>query len=75
MIRLYDSCTLLVDLPADALLDRDLRVGDRGAIVEIYNDGATCAVEFFEDDGSTIGLAWLSAEQIRPLPRHQPAAT
>lgn len=74
MIPLYDSCELVVDLPArDQILDRDLRVGDRGAVVEIYDDGAAYAVEFFEEDGSTIGVAWISANQIRPVTERQPS--
>ena len=76
MIPLYESCALVVDLPAqDELLDRDLRVGDRGAVIEIYESGAAYAVEFFEEDGSTIGIAWVSAEQVRPVTESQPAAT
>lgn len=76
MIPLYESCALVVDFPAeDEFLDRDLRVGDRGAIVEIYDDGAAYAVEFFEEDGSTIGVAWVSADQVRPVTESQPAAT
>ncbi len=71
MISLYESCELVVDLPARGqILDRDLGVGDRGAVVEIYDDGAAYAVEFFEEDGSTIGVAWVSADQIRPVEEH-----
>ena len=76
MIPLYESCALVVDLPAqDELLVRDLRVGDRGAVIEIYESGAACAVEFFEEDGSTIGIAWVSAEQVRPVTESQLATT
>ncbi|MCY4022605.1 MAG: DUF4926 domain-containing protein [Anaerolineaceae bacterium] len=76
MIPLYKSCALVVDLPAQGqFLDRDLRAGDRGAVVEIYENGAAYAVEFFEEDGSTIGVAWVNAEKIRPVTESQPAAS
>ncbi len=76
MIPLFGSCELVVDVPKqDLLLDRDLHVGDRGAVVEIYDDGTTYAVEFFDDDGNTIGVAWLDADQVRPVTQPRRAAS
>ncbi len=76
MIPLFGSCELVVDVPKqDLLQNRDLRVGDRGAVVEIYDDGALYAVEFFDDEGNTIGVAWLDVDQIRPLTQPRRAAS
>lgn len=75
MIPLFGSCKLVFDYPKqDPLLERDLHVGDRGAVIEIYDDGAAYAVEFFDDDGNSIGIAWLKADQVRPVTESQPAA-
>ena len=76
MIPLFGSCELVVDVPKqDLLQNRDLRVGDRGAVVEIYDDGAAYAVEFFDDEGNIIGVAWLDADQVRPVTQPRRAAS
>jgi hypothetical protein len=57
-MRPYDSVTLLVDLP-------EVPAGTSGAIVEQYSDGKGFEVEFFDNDGKTIDVATVVANQIR----------
>jgi len=56
--ELFDVIELLVDLPEHAL-----RSGARGAIVLCHPDGA-CEVEFTTEEGETVALCPLSADQF-----------
>jgi hypothetical protein len=55
---LFDVVELLTDLPT-----QQLRIGDRGAIVESYNDN-TFEVEFTNREGETLALVALPAQQF-----------
>ena len=56
--ELFDVIELLVDLP-----ERTLRSGARGAIVHCHSDGAY-EVEFTNEEGETVALCPLSADQF-----------
>jgi len=56
--ELFDVIELLVDLP-----EHNLRPGVRGAIVHCHPDG-TYEVEFTNENGETVALCPLSADQF-----------
>ena len=56
-IKLFDSVALSADLP-----EENLRRGQIGAVVEIYNDGEAFEVEFVNKNGQTYGLPTLRPE-------------
>lgn len=56
--ELFDVIELLVDLP-----EHSLRSGVRGAIVDCHPDG-TYEVEFTNEEGETVALCPLSADQF-----------
>jgi hypothetical protein len=56
--ELFEVIELLVDLP-----EHNLRPGVRGAIVHCHPDG-TYEVEFTNEDGETVALCPLSADQF-----------
>lgn len=55
---LFDVVELLVDIPV-----RNLRVGDRGTVVDRYPDGAV-EVEFVTKEGKTLASCPVTHEQI-----------
>jgi hypothetical protein len=55
----------LEDLP-----EENLRRGQVGAVVEVYNNGEAFEVEFVDTDGQTYGLLALRPQQIMVL-RHE----
>jgi hypothetical protein len=58
---LFDTVVLARDLPA-----RDLREGDLGAVVEVYEpDGLE--VEFVTASGQTSALVTLNVSDVRPI--------
>lgn len=59
--KLLDTVVLNRDLPA-----RNLRAGDLGAIVEVY-DPRSFEVEFVTASGRTGALVLLADEDIRPI--------
>ena len=61
MIRELDSVALAVDLP-----EHGLAAGDVGAVVHVYESGKNFMVEFTT---TTVAVAKVSADQIRPLAR------
>ncbi len=61
-IKYFDCVALLEDLP-----DENLRRGQVGTIVEIYNSGEAFEVEFVDRDGRTYGLLALTPEQFIAL--------
>lgn len=63
-IKLFDSVALLEDLP-----EENLRRGQIGAVVEVYNNGEAFEVEFVDLDGRTYGLLTLWPEQFIVLSR------
>ncbi|MEI6392787.1 MAG: DUF4926 domain-containing protein [Verrucomicrobiota bacterium] len=62
MIKELDCVALAADLP-----DYGLAVGDVGAVVHVYGGGHSYQVEFTTFDGSTVAVAKVSADHIRPL--------
>lgn len=63
-IKLFDTVALLEDLP-----EENLRRGQIGAVVEVYDGGKAFEVEFVDTNGRTYGLLTLRAEQIMLLHR------
>ncbi len=57
--KLFDSVALLEDLP-----DENLRRGQVGAIVEIFDGGEAFEVEFVDTKGETYGLLPLNSNQV-----------
>lgn len=53
-----------VVLLTDRYQDLGVTVGAIGYIIEIYDDGAAYEVEFSEDDGITIALFSVKADEI-----------
>ena len=62
MIKELDCVALTTDLP-----DHGLAVGDVGAVVHAYEGGQGYQVEFTTFDGTTVAVAKVTADQIRPL--------
>lgn len=58
-MRPFDGVMLNEDLP-----DYGLKAGTSGAIVEEYQNGAAFTVEFLDDDGYTIDVVDVRAEQL-----------
>ena len=58
----HDVVALTEDVPAQGL-----RVGDVGAVVHCYNQGAAYEVEFVDERGRTKCVATVTATQIMKL--------
>lgn len=69
MMNELDRVVLTVDLP-----ELDLKAGDIGAIVFVYEKGKAFEVEFVALDGETIGVETLEANQLRPVNAHEVAS-
>lgn len=61
-INLYDRIVLTHDLP-----DSNLKQGDVGTVVEIYQAGAAYEVEFFALDGSTLDVRTVEARFLKAV--------
>ena len=66
MIAEPDRVALMVELP-----EHGLAAGDVGTVVHAYKDGRSLTVEFTTYDGTTVALAKVAADQIRPLARNE----
>ncbi|SHR99614.1 Uncharacterised protein [Mycobacteroides abscessus subsp. abscessus] len=64
MFREYEVVVLARDLPAEGLT-----AGCIGTIVYVYGDDHTYEVEFIDADGTTIAVATVAADDIRPAIR------
>lgn len=62
MIKEHDRVILTGDLPGE-----DLRAGDVGVVVHIYPEGRAYEVEFMTLAGSTIAVATVESDKIRPV--------
>ncbi len=62
MIREHDSVVLTRDIPEHAL-----RVGDVGAVVNVYEAGRAFEVEFVAGDGRTVAVLTLEPDAVRPV--------
>ena len=67
-IKILDTVVLEVDLPSHGL-----KMGDVGAVVEVYSNEAV-EVEFVTASGHTQALVTLTPKQVRPVgPRDIPS--
>ena len=60
MISELETVVLVNDLP-----EENLKAGDVGTVVSVYNNGEAYDVEFVATDGNTIALKTLKHEMIR----------
>lgn len=60
MIAAYERVILTEDVPS-----ANLKQGDVGVVVEIYNNGEGYEVEFFASNGDTVAVETLHANQVR----------
>lgn len=58
----HDRVVLRADLPANRL-----QAGDVGTIIHVYPGANACEVEFVELNGSTLAVATVRLENIRPV--------
>lgn len=61
MIKEFERVILTEDIPGT-----ELKKGDVGVVVEIYNGGEGYEVEFFALNGETIAVETLENRQVRP---------
>jgi hypothetical protein len=64
MIKEHDQVVITADLP-----EHDLKAGDVGVVVHIYNDGEAYELEIFALDGRTLDVVTVEASQVRPVKR------
>ena len=62
MIKELDSVVLKHDLP-----DADLKAGDLGAVVQLYEGADAYEVEFVRADGRTVAVVTLTPADVRPM--------
>ena len=62
IIRSYDVVALTEDLPAEGL-----HKGDVGAVVHCYQVDGLYEVEFIDEHGSTVRIAFVAASQLMKL--------
>jgi len=62
MIKELDCVALTTGLP-----EHGLTAGDVGAVVHVYEGGHSYQVEFTTYDGTTVAVAKVAADQVRPL--------
>ena len=62
MIKEFERIILTEDIPGT-----DLKKGDVGVVVEIYNEGEGYEVEFFALNGDTLAVETLESRQVRPV--------
>lgn len=66
MINELDVVVLKRDLPEHGLV-----AGNPGTVVHRFSDGAAFLVEFVRDDGTTVAVEELTADDVRPLSRSE----
>ena len=62
MIAEHERIVLTGDLPQE-----NLRAGDVGTVVFVHTRGAAYEVEFMTLDGTTVAVATVEANQLRPV--------
>jgi len=70
MIKELDIIALTVDLP-----EEQLKAGDMGTVVHIYQGQKAYEVEFMTLDGETVGVVHLLPSQARAIGHHEIANT
>jgi len=61
-IREHDTVVLTRDL-----VEHQLRAGDVGAVIHVYQDGKAYEVEFVTGSGQTLAVETLEPSDIRPF--------
>jgi hypothetical protein len=62
MIEEFERIILTEDISGT-----ELKKGDVGVVVEIYNEGEGYEVEFFALNGDTVAIETLESRQVRPV--------
>lgn len=62
MIREHDCVVLTADVPAASML-----AGDVGTVIHVHGSGEAYEVEFVTLTGSTVAIATVSKDQLRPV--------
>jgi len=65
-LKMYDVVALKIDLP-----EENLRCGQVGTVVEVYNNGEAFEVDFVDREGYTYSLLTLRSEHLMLL-RYEP---
>lgn len=62
MIKEHDRVVLRKSVP-----EQGLKAGDVGTVVHVHRKGEAFEVEFLTLNGETVGVATLTARQVRPV--------
>jgi hypothetical protein len=62
MIKEHDRVVLKKSVP-----EQGLKAGDVGTVVHVHGKGEAYEIEFLTLNGETVGVATLSAAQVRPV--------
>jgi hypothetical protein len=62
MIKEHDRVVLKKSIP-----NQNLKAGDVGTVIHVYKKGEAFEVEFLTLHGKTVGIATVTASQVRPV--------
>jgi len=62
MIKEHDRVVLKKSIP-----DQNLKAGDVGTVIHVHKKGEAFEVEFLTLHGATVGIATVTASQVRPV--------
>ena len=62
MIKEHDRVVLKKAIP-----DQNLKAGDVGTVIHVHKKGEAFEVEFLTLHGETVGIATVTASQVRPV--------
>jgi Domain of unknown function (DUF4926) len=62
MIKEHDRVVLKKSIP-----DQNLKAGDVGTVIHVHKKGEAFEVEFLTLHGETVGIATVTASQVRPV--------
>jgi hypothetical protein len=66
MIKEHDRVVLRKSIPG-----QELKTGDVGTVIHVYEKGEAFEVEFVALDGETLAIATLNASQVRPAQKRE----
>jgi hypothetical protein len=66
MIKEHDRVVLKKSIP-----DQNLKAGDVGTVIHVHKKGEAFEVEFLTLHGETVGIATVTASQVRPVLRRE----
>ncbi len=66
MIKEHDRVVL-----KKSVSGQDLKAGDVGTVVHVYDKGRAFEIEFLTLDGETVAVATLDAAQVRPVQKRE----